>query len=415
MRTRILLDNSYPAIVRQALTPDSVLFSLPALAFERRSKAYSLIESQIGPVHGFRPLSVYDMRSRRDLLIEAKFVDPAHTTKAIEDGITVDEIVHKASPSVAGSENPLLRVQLSLLHIDTDQSLKDGLLASLRYYGKVYQIRRVLCDGYYEGQLTVTIDPSVGYKDSKGVSHDAQPLQRMLYLETWDTFAPATFKGAAPVCYYCRQAGHIRNNCPALAKRVCFECGVAGHTRKFCKAKVTDTQAIELYETAVAEASEKGNTHTNADLEQTTISEEEIIDTTIPLAEQTAESDSDLMEEEDQESDMRDSDMGMEPEDNTEEISAEKLSQVDPEFSVASSQWAPYDKATRMKVDTVDDFDHVRLINTTASDSSMGRSKRSILKHKTHQLPHADDNVSDLVLSPVIPTPHNNTSARQGQ
>ena len=45
---------------------------------------------------------------------------------------------------------------------------------------------------------------------------------------------------AAPVCYYCRQAGHIRKNCPELAKRVCFECGIAGHTRKYCKAKVTE-------------------------------------------------------------------------------------------------------------------------------------------------------------------------------
>lgn len=117
--TRQQLSRKAAAIVRQAMTPHSVLFSLPTLAFERRSKAYAAIESQIGDVQGFRPLSVYDVRSRRDLLIEAKFIDLAHATEAIEEGITVNDIIYKASPSVAGSENLLIRVQLnnSSLHL----------------------------------------------------------------------------------------------------------------------------------------------------------------------------------------------------------------------------------------------------------------------------------------------------------
>ncbi|KAI7873376.1 hypothetical protein K492DRAFT_170167, partial [Lichtheimia hyalospora FSU 10163] len=196
--TKQLLSRKAAAIVRQALTPDSVLFSFPSTLFTRRSQAYKIIESQIGPVEGFRPLSAYDVRTRRDLLIEAKFIDPTHATLAIENGITVDDVIYNAAPSVTGAENPLIRVQLNLLHISKDSSLLKGLLSSLRYYGQVYQIRRVLCDGYFEGQLTITIDPSVGYKDSKGELQKAQPLQRMLYLETWDVFAPATFKGAAP-------------------------------------------------------------------------------------------------------------------------------------------------------------------------------------------------------------------------
>ncbi|KAI7874377.1 hypothetical protein K492DRAFT_137947, partial [Lichtheimia hyalospora FSU 10163] len=196
--TRQLLSRKAAAIVRQALTPQSVLFSLPTMAFEKRSQAYNIIESQIGRVQGFRPLNEYDPRSRRDLLIETKFIDPECAQKAIEEGVTVDDVIYKASPSIAGSENPLIRVQLNLLYIDTDEAIRNGLLSSLRYYGQVYQIKRILCDGYYEGQLTVTIDPSMGYTDTKGEHHESQPLQRMLYLETWDTFAPATFKGAAP-------------------------------------------------------------------------------------------------------------------------------------------------------------------------------------------------------------------------
>ncbi|KAJ8660101.1 hypothetical protein O0I10_004330 [Lichtheimia ornata] len=130
-------DGNISSDIFKAWTPQSVLFSLPQLSFERRSKAYAEIESQIGEVQGFRHISAYNVRSRRDMLIEAKFVSPDHATKAIEEGITVNEIIYKASPTVSGSENPLIRVQLSLLHIDSDQAIRDDLLSSLSYYGMV--------------------------------------------------------------------------------------------------------------------------------------------------------------------------------------------------------------------------------------------------------------------------------------
>ncbi|KAI8087071.1 hypothetical protein BDF21DRAFT_222749 [Thamnidium elegans] len=57
----------------------------------------------------------------------------------------------------------------------------------------------------------------------------------MLYLEAWDTFVPASFKGAQPVCYYCRQAGHVKKNCPSLKLLKCFKYGDSGHTKRRCR------------------------------------------------------------------------------------------------------------------------------------------------------------------------------------
>ncbi|CDS13150.1 hypothetical protein LRAMOSA05328 [Lichtheimia ramosa] len=72
------------SIVRQALTPQSVLFSFPPTLFAHRTEAYKSIEDNIGPLAAVRPLSLYSIQSRGDLLIEAKFASHAHATKAIQ-------------------------------------------------------------------------------------------------------------------------------------------------------------------------------------------------------------------------------------------------------------------------------------------------------------------------------------------
>ena len=58
----------------------------------------------------------------------------------------------------------------------------------------------------------------------------------MLYLEEWDCFAPASFKGAQPMCYYCRKSGHVKKDCEALQALTCFQCGNKGHIRRNCRA-----------------------------------------------------------------------------------------------------------------------------------------------------------------------------------
>lgn len=393
-------------IIRQALAPDTVLFSFPLVAFTHRAEAYKAITDQIGPLASIRPLSNYDLRARKDLLISVTFTCAEHTKKAIDSGITVDDVVYKATPNAPGAENPLMRVQLNLLHNADDRNLKEELLSSLRYYGKVYQIRRILCDGYFEGQLTVTLDPSVGYKDDKDVYHEAQPLQRMLYLEAWDVYAPASFKGAAPICYYCRQSGHIRNACPDLMKRVCFGCGNKGHTIRFCKAKEpeekNDTTLLQEYEDAQQKHTPEKTTLDKADqtLESSVLREiaNERLDNT----------DEDMT---DSISTKKDDEMDVD-ESNDRVAQKGKERSVDPSEGINASKHAPITVATHMKVDSQAEMLEMSSVKQTTKAKNE-KVKRSMLTKSTSSSQRTK--VSSLDLNPVIPKPKPKDSARRAQ
>ncbi|KAI7873558.1 hypothetical protein K492DRAFT_115984, partial [Lichtheimia hyalospora FSU 10163] len=371
------------AIIRQALSPDTVLFSFPRLSFSHHTEAYKLIVDQIGPLASVRPLSNYDVRARRDLLIAAKFTCTEHTTAAIDSGVSIDNVIYKASPTSSGIENPLMRVQLNLLHNADDRYIKDDLLSSLRYYGKVYQIRRVLCNGYFEGQLTVTLDPSEGYIDDDGNLKEAQPLQRMLYLEAWDVFAPASFRGAAPICYYCRQAGHIRKACPELAKRVCFGCGKTGHTRRYCRAreteKPTETDLLQQYEEISKSASTQPTPVTEPDMEapdqldsnraESSLNASDMDDLTTEQVENPFHPDDDEMDIEELDS-------------NTEQQINKKKSSVDPRDGLNASIHAPYATATTMKVDSQAEMLGISSVKQ-ATKAKSEKIKRNLVKNKS--------------------------------
>lgn len=305
------------------------------------------------------------------------------------------------------------------MQMGSSSTIKQGLLDSLRYYGKVYQIRRIMENGYFEGQLTITIDPSEGYVDTQGKLREAQPLQRMLYLETWDTFAPATFKGAAPVCFYCRQAGHIRKACPELTKRVCFECGETGHTRKFCKATVTDAKAIALYEVEKANR-ERQSDEAAVEFESQSDLDTPSLHTRSGKCIEKIDHDQELGTEEDvsetssaaplDKEDFLDEDTGI----SSMEVDApakKTLENVDPEFSVNSSKWASYEQATRMKVDEDDPEEEVHLVTTTRNSTG----KRSLLKNKEPSISTRVGQNFDLTLNPVVPPPSTTSIARKGQ
>ncbi|KAG2193798.1 hypothetical protein INT47_009940 [Mucor saturninus] len=225
------------AIVKQALTPGSVLLSLPAVLFQHRSDAYKLIEEQCGAVQGFRPISNYATRSAGEIMVEVKFKQPTSTTRAITQGVIVKELLFKGSPSIPSGNKTLVHVKLTLLRIPDQETFLADLKRSLRYYGEVYQVKEYTCAGYFEGELSVILDISAGYIDGTGVKVNNEPLTNNLYLEEWDCFASATFKGSPTVCHWCRLAGHVRSKCPELAKTKCFSCHGNGHTAKFCKKK----------------------------------------------------------------------------------------------------------------------------------------------------------------------------------
>lgn len=224
------------AIIQQALTSGSVLFSFAKGIFTSRFDAYRLIQSQVSSNVEFRPISLYDNRSDGSLLIEALFDDVEDANKAMTSGVTVNGIVYQAYSSGKSKDfGDLKHVQFTLLKIAKDSAFIGRLIESLSYYGHVLQVKQFKCGEFFEGKYSVMLDTSVGYQvGDTGESMEARPLDRMLYLSEFDCFVPATYKGAPPVCHFCKRSGHIRAKCPDLAQRKCFGCNQSGHMIKFC-------------------------------------------------------------------------------------------------------------------------------------------------------------------------------------
>ncbi|KAG1122199.1 hypothetical protein G6F42_011703 [Rhizopus arrhizus] len=238
-----ILASKAMAIVQQALTSGSVLFSFRKGLFGDRVDAYKTIQQQVSPLVEFRPLSVYDDRNDGSLLIEAKFEEVEAASKALNTGVTVNGVVYKAVLAKETREfGELKHVQFTLMRIVREPTFLVDLMDSLAYYGKVLQVKQFTRGGFFEGKFSVMLDTSVGHQVGEEWQA-ANPLDRMLYLSEFDCFVAATYKGAPPVCHFCRHSGHIRAKCPELAKRRCFKCGKQGHMLRFCPDKEGDEQA----------------------------------------------------------------------------------------------------------------------------------------------------------------------------
>lgn len=67
----------------------------------------------------------------------------------------------------------------------------------------------------------------------------------------WELYIPASFKEAPPVCYHCRQAGHVNATCPSLANTQCFHCHQNGHTTRNHKARIASfREEVDVYAVA---------------------------------------------------------------------------------------------------------------------------------------------------------------------
>ncbi|KAG2193795.1 hypothetical protein INT47_009937 [Mucor saturninus] len=235
-----ILNSSYKkatAIVKQALTPDSALFSIPVCSIQHRTEAYKLIETQCGAVQGFRPISNYGSSLNGDLLVEVKFIDDSSLDKAICTGVTIKNTTIKGTYTIDSEMCKLAHVKMTLVYIPDKEDFLEKLMSSLLVYGQVLQVKEYTCGGYFEGELSVILNTAAGFSDEDSVVFTNEPPSNNLYLYEWDCFASASFKGAPIVCHWCHHAGHVRSKCPELAKTKCFSCQGHGHTAKFFKKK----------------------------------------------------------------------------------------------------------------------------------------------------------------------------------
>lgn len=249
--------------------------------------------------------------------------------------------------------------------------------------------------------MTITLDPSVSYTDDNGEQRSAQPLQRMLYLETWDTFTTASFKGAAPICYYCRQAGHIRNACPELAKRVCFGCGERGHTKRFCRVKPTETELLDSYIDDTSSSNKVPTTQGDEEPDNKDLHQPEHLKL---HEEEPDKSPKDAMDEDETNTTIADdTEMTEAPQDTK---SKSQLKHSDPSTSIFASKHAPIEVASTMRVDTAEEMLELSKIDSKTKVKN-DKIRRSISKNTTSAT-KADGSVSstsktDIMLTPVIP------------
>lgn len=186
-----------------------------------------------------------DLLRPSNLIVEVLFQHPGHAQQAIENDIQIQNITYCASSSDTKDVAALTQVQWDFIHLPDCDTLVPNLISSFRYYGQVYQIIKYTIGEFFDGQVYVLIDNTYTYEDVSGIQVPVKPLSCNLYLSQWDRFVPTTFKGAPPVCYYCRQAGHLRANCPVLANKECYRCSQRGHTVHVRKSEVhQSTEAL---------------------------------------------------------------------------------------------------------------------------------------------------------------------------
>jgi hypothetical protein len=227
------------AIAQDALHNDSVLFTFHEADFEHRSEAYSLIQDQIGVINNVRPISQMGFQQRSDLILEVQFAKIEGRIKAINEGVTFKDKCYKGTSSNSKSslEN-IVRVQLSNVPWNTGLTTSDfvsNMKLSLSHFGRVCQLRKHTCTGgFFEGDVSVLLDIT----ENEGAEKPPLlKLQRNLYLEWCERYVTASFKGADPVCFYCRQAGHRKAECPKRLPVVCYGCHRGGHIRRNCPNK----------------------------------------------------------------------------------------------------------------------------------------------------------------------------------
>ncbi|KAI9301789.1 hypothetical protein BJ944DRAFT_252034 [Cunninghamella echinulata] len=205
---------------------------IPTKDFKDIIDIYLKIENQCGSLKEINYLSNNSINKMPSLIIIANFKNEDSIRKVSSEGFSHNGLVHRGIVNLNNKEDisKLVRVILNQIPMNKDdQDLITKLSKSLAY-GKIMQIKKITRLHFSEGEINVLLD-------CNNKEEGCLPLQRSLYLEAWDEFFPASFIGALPICFHCRQAGHIKRKCPALAHNKCGKCGNNEHTYFKCRSK----------------------------------------------------------------------------------------------------------------------------------------------------------------------------------
>ena len=115
--------------------------------FEKVIDVYKTIEQHLGEADGFCNLSKYETRRSAQLIVVARFQQAEDSRMALSGGFVYNNMTFKAIPSMVHAERSLVRLQLTLLHVLSNATFLEDLSSSLKYYGKVCQVKQLLQEG----------------------------------------------------------------------------------------------------------------------------------------------------------------------------------------------------------------------------------------------------------------------------
>ncbi|KAI8071229.1 hypothetical protein BC940DRAFT_234783, partial [Gongronella butleri] len=149
-------------ITQNRLMPGTILFEFKSSDVEHTTDIYDALTTQIGPLlnKGARPISMYGSNKREDLIIQTQFEKNEDNERAIRTGVVYKGITYKATKALPTTDKDVLKnVAISQIpcNLTNDEIIK-GLQVSLAYYGKVARIRKTTNRGYFEGDVSVTLD-----------------------------------------------------------------------------------------------------------------------------------------------------------------------------------------------------------------------------------------------------------------
>ncbi|KAI8327549.1 hypothetical protein BC941DRAFT_364769, partial [Chlamydoabsidia padenii] len=143
-----------------ALHDNTVLFELPTSEFRNAETTYEIMHKQIGPTLGARIIRPNNNRPVQNFLVEARFETQAAMALAVTQGLIVEDMQYRAVTTRLnkGALPKMVRVHVAGIPFEDTTSLKEKLILSLKYYGKVCQIQILRRLGVFEGAISALLD-----------------------------------------------------------------------------------------------------------------------------------------------------------------------------------------------------------------------------------------------------------------
>ena len=273
----------------RSINPGAVVFSFSDFAPLSRT---DMEEALVSIFDQYKPTSIRGHRrvGNKQDAVEIVFVPHLAATlrqQATEIGVQFRNASVKAV-TAHSLKNNYTYIKLRQLPLyPSEEEIVRVLRQSMGAFGKVVNvsiIKSPIGNGKYHsysGDGFVLLDTSTGPNQMR-----YRALKPFIMIPEWSTTIRALWKDSPPACSYCKETGHIFQDCPikanaAIGLQTCFLCKQPGHIRRDCpegSLKPTPTNKEELSEETSNNVPMKATSNVAA-ISVPTITQEEPINT----------------------------------------------------------------------------------------------------------------------------------------